>query len=95
MLKHEGSGQPQILELVKERKRLLKAEGLPGEWCYEEMIMAFSHLCKKGEFDRARKHMLRTIKAARTILGADSKVVSDLIAIIGGEGAISDGQSRV
>ena len=54
----------------------------PGEWCYDAMIMAFTHLCQKSELGRARELMLRTIKATRTILGADSKVVGDLIAII-------------
>ena len=61
---------------------MLKDEGLQKECCYPEMIVAFKHLCHKGDFERARKLMLRTINAAHTILGADSKVVSDPIAII-------------
>ena len=81
-LKRVGSEQPLIMELIKERARLLEGEGMPREWCFNEMVMAFTHLCKKNEFERARKLMLRAIKAARTILGADSKVVKDLIAII-------------
>ena len=66
------------VDLVTEKLRLLKAEGLPVEWAHMDMVDAFTCCCVAGDFAAARPWMLSAIQAAQTMLGKDSKVVHDL-----------------
>jgi len=68
--------------LVAEKMRLLLGEGLPMEWAHMDMVKAVSCCCAVGDFDAAQKWLLRAMKASCTMLGADSKVVTDLKAVL-------------
>ena len=46
------------------------------------MVKVLSTCCAAGDFDTARSWLLRAIKAARTLLGGDSKAVADLEKIL-------------
>ena len=48
-----------------------------------EMVCAFTQCCRDNDYVAAHKWMRRAIAAASAALGADSKVVHDLVAIVG------------
>ena len=74
--------QTSTVDLVTEKLRLLKAEGLPVEWAHMDMVEAFTVCCVAGDFAAARPWMHNAIQAAQTMLGKDSKVVHDLEGVL-------------
>jgi len=71
-----------LVQLVRDKLRLLQAESLPMEWAHMDMVRCVSSSCAVADFEMARTWLLRAIQSARTILGDDSKVVRDLEAIL-------------
>mgnify|MGYP002837572192 FL=1 len=74
--------QTSTVDLVTEKLRLLKAEGLPVEWAHMDMVDAFTVCCDAGDFAAATPWMHNAIQAAQTVLGKDSKVVHDLEGVL-------------
>ena len=68
----------QIIDYVQEKVRLLEAEGMPQVWAHMDMVHAFTRCCVEGDIPAANEWMRRAIKAAKSGLGGDSKVVGDL-----------------
>ena len=73
---------PQMVPLVTEKLRLLKAEGLPEAWGHMDMVCAFARCCVDGDRAAAHSWMHRAIKAARILLGDDAQVIKDLQQIV-------------
>lgn len=78
-----GSASARAVELVTEKLRLLKAEGMPVEWGHMDMVSAFTACCRSGDSAAAVPWMLGAVQAAQTMLGEDSKVVHDLERVLG------------
>jgi hypothetical protein len=74
--------EPQLLDLVNEKLRLMEAEGLPNSWGQIDMMYGFSRCVVLGDMMSARGWLTRSIAAARTMQGSDCIEVLELTRIL-------------